>query len=92
MSTGPVASVYVEPVADPDQYVRLERAVLCADCDAVYNMLRDKCPSCGGGSALALGLVLDSERNKELVEALRALSRLLAMAKRPIRPRKEKTP
>lgn len=71
------------------EYVRLERAVLCADCDAIYSMQRETCPSCAGGSALALAVVLSSERHAELVEGLRALSKLLAWAKRPTR-KKEK--
>lgn len=77
------------PLEPHSEYVRLERAVLCADCDAIYNMAREKCPSCAGGSALALALVLSSDRHAELIDGLRSVSKLLAWAKRPVR-KKEK--
>lgn len=76
------------PRAESD-YIRLERAQLCADCDAIFNMSRPACPSCGSGSALSLPQVLN-EKN-EIVEALRAFSKLVALAKRPAKkPKKEK--
>src|SRR5512135_3441972 len=83
------AEIPLPPLEPHSEYVRLERAVLCADCDAIYNMVREKCPSCAGGSALALALVLSSERHAELIEGLRSVSKLLAWAKRPMR-KKEK--
>ena len=76
------------PSLEPhSEYVRLERAVLCADCDAIFNVARDSCPSCASSSALALAHVLSSERHAELVSALRAMSKLLAFAKRPKKKR-----
>jgi predicted amidophosphoribosyltransferase len=72
---------------DPDLYLRLESAQLCVDCEAVYQIARDLCPSCGSGSALPLGKVLSADENRELVDNLRALSRMLTWAKRPPRSR-----
>lgn len=80
MSATITAAVTNGHVADPDQYVRLERAQLCSDCDAIFSVARDACPSCGSGSALLLAHVL-SDRS-ELVEGLRALSKLIAWARR----------
>lgn len=76
---------------DPDRHIALERALLCAElrCNAVYSLPRDACPACGGHSALALSLVLSSDRNRELLDGLRGLAKLLALAKRPLR-KKEK--
>jgi hypothetical protein len=67
------------------EYVRLERAVLCVDCDAIYYVTRSTCPSCSSGSQLPLAKVLNRDENNELVDALRALSKILVWAKRPDR-------
>lgn len=72
---------------DRDVYLRLESTQLCVDCDALFRVSRNECPSCGSGSALPIGKVLDAEGNRELVEALRALSKMITWAKRPTRPR-----
>jgi hypothetical protein len=76
-----------ELVLDPLTYIRLEVSQLCADCDAIYRLSRHECPSCGSGSALPLGKILDADENRELAEGLRSLSRLMAWAKRPTRPK-----
>lgn len=86
-------SANAEPLSTPlevdAEHIALSHAVLCADCSHIYRMTRDACPACASRSALALAVVLDHARNREFVEALRGLAKLLAFAKRPY-PKKEK--
>lgn len=41
--------------------IRLERALLCAGCDALYEMRDgpDCCPACGSGQAMAIARALN---------------------------------
>jgi hypothetical protein len=70
-----------------DDYIHipLDRALLCADCNTIYELPRDRCPSCtcSADSGLLLGKIL-GDRN-ELVTGLQALTRLLNWAGRKSR-------
>lgn len=82
-------------VAVDAEHIPLDSALLCSDCSHIYRVSRAECPSCGSGAYVQLAEVL-GDRN-ELVMALRALSKLLTLAKRsptltPRKRRKEKKP
>ena len=69
-------------------HLPLDRAMLCADCSTIYALPLALCPSCTSASALPIAKVLDADQHRELVEGLRALSRLLSLVRRP--PRRSK--
>jgi hypothetical protein len=58
---------WFEPVPKPEDVLRqvrpsipLERALLCLDCDAVFEMGRGaSCPACGSSTTWTLGRLLD---------------------------------
>ena len=75
-------------VALDAEYIPLDSALLCSDCSHIFRLSRHVCPACGSGSALSLFQVLNDKN--EIVEALRAFSRLVALAKRPAKKPKPK--
>lgn len=56
-----------KPQEHPDfeQALRLEEAVLCADCNVIYSNRRHVCPSCSSRSGYSVARWLD--RRKEAV-------------------------
>jgi hypothetical protein len=65
-----------------DVHIPLDRALLCADCDTIYELPRECCPSCTctADSGLMLARILGD--HNELVVGLQAFTRLLNWAGR----------
>jgi len=53
-----------QPVIQPERFeqVRLDQAVLCADCDCISNTPYAFCPACGSRGLLQLARALNGAR------------------------------
>lgn len=46
--------------------IQLDRAVLCGNCDSIFEAERDqRCPACGSEQGMSLGRALNREKEQE---------------------------
>lgn len=56
----------------PAQAIPLDRAVLCLDCETIYDVSERHCPKCAGEVWINIGLALGDEPTKLRVTRLSA--------------------